>query len=124
MPHEHPAQGKQKHRRLYLKPEPRPQTTPWTWPSLIAAGGLAGGFICPVLGGLFTALGWLRAPGPNATFLSRLGTFLLLLTIPLLVLGTYYIDLADQAEKRRRAALQATLRDTVAPEDSKQDAAL
>lgn len=96
-------QAYQKEKHLHLKPDPQTQKTAWTWQSLGAACGLAGGFVCLSLGGLCTALGWLIRTRGNAAFCSRLGTILLCLTIPLFLLGAHYLDLADRAEKKQRA---------------------
>ena len=102
MSHEPQPQAAQKDRRLHLKPEPRPEKITWTWQTLCAVSGLAGGFVCLILGGLCTALGWFNRPSMSTSFLSRLGTILLAMTIPLLALGAHYLDLTDRAEKAEK----------------------
>jgi hypothetical protein len=72
------------------------------WCSLGAVAGLAGGIIAALLGSVLTALSWFAE---DASHLDKiLGTVLLVLTIPLLVIGAQCLDLLDKKKDRARDA--------------------
>ena len=85
---------------------PRPLLTAakegWTWRWLGAACGLGGGIACVLLGSLLTAATWFTALGGHGPLLHKLGTILLVLTIPLLVFGGHCLDLIERQKDRER----------------------
>ena len=72
------------------------------WCSIGTAAGLGGGIIAALLGSLFTALSWLSDTGSHLE--KVLGTVLLVLTIPLLIIGAQCLDLLDKKKDRARDA--------------------
>ena len=75
----------------------------WDLRSLGAIIGMAGGIIVAFLGSLLTFASWFMRGGIGQ-FEHVTGTVLLVLTIPLLVLGSHCFDLLDkQAEKARKS---------------------
>lgn len=68
--------------------------SPRTWQSVCAAVGLAGGLLAPLLGALLTVTAWFFTPG--GSLLNALGTASFVLTIPLLALGAYCLDLLEK----------------------------
>ena len=77
----------------------------WTWRRIGAAFGLGGGLACALSGSVITAATWLTGAAGYGPALHRLGTGLLVLTIPLLIFGAHCLDLIetqkDRARKRR-----------------------
>jgi hypothetical protein len=68
---------------------------PWTWQSLGAVSGLAGGILAPVLGSLLTVVRWLISVQRASSYLDRLSVVLFALTIPLLALAAHCLDLLE-----------------------------
>jgi|ERR1043165_1809641 hypothetical protein len=72
------------------------------WRSFGAVSGLAGGIIVALLGSILTAISWFTE---DASRLEKvLGTVLLVLTIPLLIIGAQCLDLLDKKKDRARKA--------------------
>jgi hypothetical protein len=85
-----------------LRIEFRAKNQGWNYQSIGACAGLAGGVIAALSGSLLTAITWFTGTGAGSSYLHTLGTMLLFLTIPLLILGAHCLDLAEkQAEKAR-----------------------
>jgi hypothetical protein len=74
----------------------------WTWPALGAVLGLAGGAGCVLCGSIITAATWLTGAAGYGPFLHKLGTILLVLTIPLLLFGGHCLDLIEQQRDREQ----------------------
>ena len=74
----------------------------WSKCSLGALVGLLGGVISPLFGSLLTAVGWITGPTWHGLAIQRTGTFLLFLTIPLLLFGAHCLDLVDKNAKQER----------------------
>jgi len=79
----------------------------WTWTTGGAWFGVCGGIVAPLVGSIFTAIGWLTGPVWHGLHLQRDGTVLLFLTIPLLIFGAHCLDLMDkhdeEASKSRKS---------------------
>ena len=75
----------------------------WTWKSTGACVGLFGGVIAPLFGVALTVLAWIVGDW-HGFHISRDGTVLFFLTIPLLIFGAHCLDLLDNenddAERR------------------------
>lgn len=71
------------------------------WCLFGAIAGLAGGIIAALFGSVFTALSWLSGAG---AYTKVIGTVLLVLTIPLLIIGAQCLDLLDKRKDRAREA--------------------
>ncbi|HYJ46981.1 MAG TPA: hypothetical protein VEV81_10240, partial [Pyrinomonadaceae bacterium] len=72
------------------------------WCSFGAAVGLGGGIGVALLGSILTALSWFTDTG---THLEKvLGTVLLVLTIPLLIIGAQCLDSLDKKKDKAREA--------------------
>jgi hypothetical protein len=72
------------------------------WCSFGAVAGLAGGIGSALLGSLFTALSWFANDGSRLE--KVLGTVLLVLTIPLLIIGAQCLDMLDKKKDKAREA--------------------
>src|SRR5438128_11428907 len=70
------------------------------WRSIGAAAGLSGGIIAALLGSVLTALSWFS--GEGARLEKILGTVLLVLTIPLLIIGAQCLAMLDKKKDRAR----------------------
>jgi hypothetical protein len=70
------------------------------WCSIGAAAGLGGGIIAALLGSVLTALSWFA--GEGARLEKVLGTVLLVLSIPLLIIGAQCLDMLDKKKDRAR----------------------
>ena len=70
------------------------------WRSIGAASGLGGGIITALLGSVLTALSWVTDAGSHLE--KVLGTVLLVLTIPLLIIGAQCLDMLDKKKDRAR----------------------
>ena len=70
------------------------------WCSLGAAAGLGGGVVTALSGSVLTALSWF---GGTASHPEKvLGSVLLVLTIPLLIIGAQCLDALDEKKDRAR----------------------
>lgn len=72
------------------------------WCSFGAAAGLGCGIGTAFLGSVLTAISWFSAAGSHLE--KVLGTALLVLTIPLLILGAQCLDSLDKKKDRAREA--------------------
>ena len=80
------------YRRIYLLVS----KNRWTWQSVGATFGLAGGALSILLGLPLWAVARFLMPGSTGSFLNVLSTVLLVLTIPLLAFGAYFLDLLEK----------------------------
>jgi hypothetical protein len=77
------------------------------WRRLGSIFGLGGGLACVLFGSIITASTWFMGTVGYEPWLHKLGTLLLVLTIPLLIFGAHCLDLierqhaADKASPRR-----------------------
>jgi len=60
--------------------------------------GLAGGIISPLIGSVLTAISWVTGATWHGLAVQRIGTVLLFLTIPLLLLGAHCLDRSDKKD--------------------------
>jgi hypothetical protein len=97
-------------RRLHLRPHPAARCEPWNWKSLAAVFGLAAGLASLVFGALASVAGWLGGRGGYGPLFLRLGTLLLLLSIPLLAAGAHCLDLEDSRAATGRQEREASAR--------------
>jgi hypothetical protein len=72
------------------------------WCLVGACAGLAGGIGVAILGSILTALSWFTDAGSHLE--KVLGTVLLVLTIPLLIIGAQCLDSLDKKKDRAREA--------------------
>jgi hypothetical protein len=85
--------GGELYRRIYLLV----RKNRWTRPSIGATMGLAGGMLSIILGALLWAVIVSHlASGSFGSFLNALEIVLFALSLPLLVLGTYCLDLLEK----------------------------
>ena len=82
------------------------------WKSRGAVAGLCGGLIAPIVAGLLTVISWFIDPVWHGFALHTAGTYLFVVTLPLLVLGAHCLDLLDKENK----PAQASQRDAAAGE--------
>lgn len=73
----------------------------WGWETAGAVGCFAGGIGAGLLGSLLTASTWILGAEVHP-WIRGLGTALLILTIPLLILAGYCMDWAERAQKNLR----------------------
>jgi hypothetical protein len=78
-------------------------TRGWNRSTCGAVFGLVGGILAPILGSVFTAVGWISGPTWHGFAIQRIGTVLLFLTIPLLLFGAHCLDLSDRDAKRAKS---------------------
>lgn len=71
-----------------------------SWRSTGAAFGLIGGIASALMGALLTVIAWLSSDLSAAHALSHWGTILLCLTVPLILLGGYCLDLLDGSKPK------------------------
>jgi high-affinity Fe2+/Pb2+ permease len=74
----------------------------WDWPSLGAIFGLSGGIIAALIGSVLIASTWITSAGEILSYEQLMGTVLLFLTIPLLILGAHCLDLMERRKDRTR----------------------
>jgi hypothetical protein len=67
--------------------------------------GLIGGIIAPLVGSLFTALGWVSGPRWHGFAIQRIGAVLLFVTIPLLLFGAHCLDIADRKDREQQRGI-------------------
>ena len=72
------------------------QDTISTWTSRAAAFGLLGGLLAPVVGSVVTVISWFADPAWHGLSLHIVGTYLFVITFPLLLLGAHCLDLLDK----------------------------
>jgi hypothetical protein len=71
----------------------------WSWRACGAIVGLAGGVVVVFFGSALTAISWFTGA---AAHVQTLGTVLLFLTIPLLILGAECLDLIDKEKEQAK----------------------
>lgn len=69
-----------------------------------AASGLIGGVLSGISGGALIAASWLSANDAARHWLSRAGSTLLLLTIPLIILGACCLDWLEKNQPKRQTS--------------------
>jgi L-asparagine transporter-like permease len=69
------------------------------WRSVVAVTGLAGGVLVVVVGSVLTAISWFVGAG---SYVQTLGTVLLFMTIPWLVIGAHCLDLTEEKNERAK----------------------
>ena len=85
---------------IYQEIESLIKMNPWSWQSVCAVLGLAGGVIAPILGAIFDVMAWLVSSTSVISYLHLSSIVLCALTIPLLILGACCLDsLAAQAAR-------------------------
>jgi hypothetical protein len=77
---------------LYLDAEALVRKNPWTWQSVCAVLGLAGGLAAPVLGAAADVVTWVVHAQPVNTYLHAASIVSCALTLPLLILGALCLD--------------------------------
>jgi len=80
---------------LYQVIESLVQKNPWSWQSVCAVLGLAGGVIAPFLGAASDVISWFVGSAAVNSYLHASSIVFCALTIPLLVLGAYSLDLLE-----------------------------
>jgi ABC-type transport system involved in cytochrome c biogenesis permease component len=81
------------------------ENQPRKWQSVAAATGLMGGLLCPVLGTLLTAIGWLLVRQRAISVLHILSIVCFALTIPLLACGAHCLDLIERKKVTSSSSL-------------------
>ncbi len=77
---------------VYQEAESLIKKNPWSWQSVCAVLGLAGGIIAPILGATADVITWfVHSQGVNS-YLHVLSIVLCALTIPLLIFGAFCLD--------------------------------
>lgn len=61
--------------------------------------GLCGGFIALIVGSLVTLVSWFIDPKWHGIWLHQTGTFLFVVSLPLLILGAHCLDLLDKEQE-------------------------
>jgi hypothetical protein len=82
---------------------------PRKWQSVAAATGLLGGLLCPILGTLLMAIGWLVVRQRAISVLHILSIVCFALTIPLLACGAHCLDLMEKKKIPNSASLDGPL---------------
>ena len=76
----------------------------WSWEAIAACCCFVGGMGTGLVGCLVTAVGWILG-GPQHPWVRGLGTALLIVTIPLLILSGYCMDWMErEADKRAKGS--------------------
>lgn len=73
----------------------------WGWQTFGAIFGLAGGVIVVLFGSALTVISWFTGTGAH---IQTVGTVLLFLTIPLLILGAECLDLIEKEKERAKGS--------------------
>ena len=68
----------------------------WRWEAVGAGLTLGGGFLCPVAGGVLDLMVSYSRLGYERATLNKVSTFLYILTVPLLLLGSHFLDLMEK----------------------------
>ncbi len=90
------------------------QSSGWGWCSFGGLFGLVGGAATAFIGSALTAVSWIDNGG--AGFERVLGTVLLCMTIPLLILGAHCLDVAENRLNKASSSKVDLLADGTAPE--------
>jgi hypothetical protein len=80
----------------------------WRWAAVGAGLALSAGFLCPLSGAVLDLLVTYTRLGYERGALSRISTFLYVITVPLLLLGSHFLDLLEKKalESRSGAIVQ------------------
>jgi hypothetical protein len=81
------------------------ETQPRKWQSVAAITGLMGAMLCPVLGTLLSAIGWLVVSQRAVSVLHILSVVFFALTIPLLACGAHCLDLIEKNKVHNSSSL-------------------
>ncbi|HUQ33673.1 MAG TPA: hypothetical protein VM095_16250 [Pyrinomonadaceae bacterium] len=76
----------------------------WAWPTGGAVCGLAGSVLAVASGTMLLIIAWATGDESSGLSLHGIGSFLLLSTIPLLILGACCLDSAEKREDKNRRA--------------------
>lgn len=68
----------------------------WQWEAVGAGLTLGGGFLCPVAGGILDLLVSYTRLGYERASLNKISTVLYIITVPLLLLGSHFLDLMEK----------------------------
>ena len=85
---------------LYRVIESLVKKNPWSWQSVCAVLGLAGGVIAPFLGAASDVISWFVGSAAVNSYLHASSIVFCALTIPLIVLGAYSLDLLEAKTSR------------------------
>jgi hypothetical protein len=91
--------------RLHLKPEQGTPKSEWTRLRTLELLGLGGGIAALFLGLVLCAVGWAEGAREGGHVLVIIGTVLLLVAAPLLLLGAHCLDLEESRARRTRSAI-------------------
>ena len=80
---------------LYQEIESLIKKNPWAWQSVCAVIGLAGSILAPILGAISDVTAWFFDSGAVNWDLKILSIVLCALTLPLLILGAFCLDLLE-----------------------------
>lgn len=95
---------KGKNRSTTARIEDRAARKNRSWYTFGAIVGLAGGIIAALIGSVLTAITWFTGTDAVSSFIHTLGTSLLFMTIPLLILGAHCLDRVEkEIEKSRKS---------------------
>ena len=86
---------------LYRDMESLIKKNPWAWQSVCAVLGLAGGVIAPILGATSDVVTWFVHSTTMHAYLHVSSIVLCAMTLPLLILGAYCLDLLEAKTARR-----------------------
>lgn len=79
----------------YQEIESLVKKNPWAWQSVCAVVGLAGGVIAPMLGAMADVITWFVNSKSVNSYLHVLSIVLCALTLPLIILGAFCLDLLE-----------------------------
>lgn len=74
----------------------------WTWKFSAVVLSLSGGIASWLGGSALTAVSWFSDPVWHGLSLHQLGTVLLVVTVPLLILGAHCLDLMDKQDEEAK----------------------
>lgn len=81
---------------LYQEMEALIKENRWAWQSVCAVLGLAGGIIAPLIGATADVITWFTSSEAVITRLSVLSIVFCALTLPLLILGAFFLGLLSR----------------------------
>lgn len=70
--------------------------SPSPWKIVGSVFGLFGGLMAPIIGSVLTIVSWFADSVWHGLSLHLIGTFLFVISFPLLLLGTHCLDLLDK----------------------------
>ena len=92
---------------LYGEMEALIRKNPWAWQSIFAVLGLAGGVAAPILGGTADVITWFVHSQATNSYLHVASIVLCALTLPLLTLGAFSLDLLESKTANLSAAAES-----------------